>query len=410
MSQTVYLPSGNSVVKFDAVTGTYQGLLGAGFFPSGTTAAVAQSPVDGYLYVASNASGAGILRFDPYTGAYAGILGAGFVGTADDLCFGADGTLYVANFTSPAPNILRFNPITGEYRGLFASGFYGAGLASITAIDDTIYVSENSSIYRFDGPTGTYQGLFGNGFVQGARGIASDESRIYAGRNSTQAVTRFVASTGEYRGLVAAGWANSVLGIDVYGTDMMLIRSTFLSGGQGVMRFERSTGTYKGLLGANFNLSGAGIAVEQPALVSGTLTLQDYSGGPRLVLWEVVDGSGNVLDSGTIGPTTGGAFSFRTYARGTFDVKLKASHWLKRANTAVNIARGGASGLSFSLLNGDVNNDNEVGPADFSLLSAAFGSFLGDPNYDAEADLNGDEEVGPADFAILAANFGEFGD
>lgn len=55
---------------------------------------------------------------------------------------------------------------------------------------------------------------------------------------------------------------------------------------------------------------------------------------------------------------------------------------------------------------GDINGDNEVGPADFSLLAAAFGSFVGDPNYNAAADINGDEEVGPADFAILSANFG----
>lgn len=57
-------------------------------------------------------------------------------------------------------------------------------------------------------------------------------------------------------------------------------------------------------------------------------------------------------------------------------------------------------------LPGDINSDDEVGPADFALLAAAFGSFVGDPNYDANADLNGDGEVGPADFAILSANFG----
>lgn len=57
-------------------------------------------------------------------------------------------------------------------------------------------------------------------------------------------------------------------------------------------------------------------------------------------------------------------------------------------------------------LPGDVNGDGEVGPADFTLLSAAFGSSLGDPNYNVDADLNKDDEVGPADFTILSQNFG----
>lgn len=66
--------------------------------------------------------------------------------------------------------------------------------------------------------------------------------------------------------------------------------------------------------------------------------------------------------------------------------------------------------LTVDLINGDVNNDNEVGPGDFTLLSAAFGTSLGDAGYNAAADLNGDDEVGPADFTILSASFGQTGD
>lgn len=62
------------------------------------------------------------------------------------------------------------------------------------------------------------------------------------------------------------------------------------------------------------------------------------------------------------------------------------------------------------LIPGDVNQDNEIGPADFALLSSAFGSFTGDANFLEAADLNRDGEVGPADFALLSANFGAIGD
>ncbi len=57
-------------------------------------------------------------------------------------------------------------------------------------------------------------------------------------------------------------------------------------------------------------------------------------------------------------------------------------------------------------LSADVNRDGEVGPADFALLALAFGSFLGDANYNPNADANLDGEVGPEDFALLAAQFG----
>ena len=66
--------------------------------------------------------------------------------------------------------------------------------------------------------------------------------------------------------------------------------------------------------------------------------------------------------------------------------------------------------MTFSLINGDIDGDNEVGPGDFGILSSAFGSVDGDPNWDPEADLDGDGEVGPSDFGILSANFGLSGD
>ncbi|MBX7135426.1 MAG: hypothetical protein K1X67_22385 [Fimbriimonadaceae bacterium] len=66
--------------------------------------------------------------------------------------------------------------------------------------------------------------------------------------------------------------------------------------------------------------------------------------------------------------------------------------------------------LDFSLTNGDVDGDNEVGIGDYAQLSYAYGSGPGDLNYIEEADLNGDESVDIADYAILSANYGEVGD
>lgn len=147
--------------------------------------------------------------------------------------------------------------------------------------------------------------------------------------------------------------------------------------------------------------------------VTGTVDLQNWNPSPAgsIASFEILDSNSNVVDSDTATLGAGGAFSFGTsVSPGTYTVTAKASHWLKKAIFNVSITTSGASGLAFSLKNGDVNNDNEVGPADFTIMSAAFGTMLGDPLYNASADLNGDDEVGPADFTILSTNFGEQGD
>ena len=65
---------------------------------------------------------------------------------------------------------------------------------------------------------------------------------------------------------------------------------------------------------------------------------------------------------------------------------------------------------AMSLVNGDVDSDNEVSLGDYSLLASAFGSDPSSANWDASADLNGDEEVNIGDYSILATNFGQIGD
>lgn len=59
------------------------------------------------------------------------------------------------------------------------------------------------------------------------------------------------------------------------------------------------------------------------------------------------------------------------------------------------------------LIPGDINSDGAVNYLDLALLGRAYGSRLGDPNYDPAADLNGDGVVDYLDLAILAANYGK---
>lgn len=105
------------------------------------------------------------------------------------------------------------------------------------------------------------------------------------------------------------------------------------------------------------------------------------------------------------------AFSFpASLATGTYDMTAKSSHWLRKKVGSVVVNEDGTTGLAFILLNGDIDDDNEVTIGDYSQLSVAFGSEPGDPNWNPEADLNGDDGVDIGDFAILSQNFGEVGD
>jgi len=64
---------------------------------------------------------------------------------------------------------------------------------------------------------------------------------------------------------------------------------------------------------------------------------------------------------------------------------------------------------AFVSILGDINGDGTVDIFDVVILAAAFGSRLGDPNWDSRADLNGDNDVDIFDAVILALNFGKAG-
>jgi parallel beta-helix repeat protein len=56
---------------------------------------------------------------------------------------------------------------------------------------------------------------------------------------------------------------------------------------------------------------------------------------------------------------------------------------------------------------GDINGDYKVDHKDLLWLASAYGSEVGDPNYNPEADLNNDGKIDHKDLLILAANYGK---
>jgi hypothetical protein len=150
--------------------------------------------------------------------------------------------------------------------------------------------------------------------------------------------------------------------------------------------------------------------VQRTYSISGQVTLEDFSGDVTRVPVEVeLRKEGNVVQREMLSLDATGGYTLRDVAPGTYDLAFKASHWLRQVRT-VEVVSSDVVGVSVSLVNGDIDGDNEVTLFDFGALVAAFGSMPGDSNWNPDADLDGDDEVTLFDFGILVRNFGQMGD
>ena len=70
----------------------------------------------------------------------------------------------------------------------------------------------------------------------------------------------------------------------------------------------------------------------------------------------------------------------------------------------------GISGLQVTLINGDVNGDNNINLADLNAISAAWRSTPGSAKWNPNADLNGDKAINLADWNIVSKNWRKTGD
>ncbi|HTQ11322.1 MAG TPA: dockerin type I domain-containing protein [Fimbriimonadaceae bacterium] len=152
-------------------------------------------------------------------------------------------------------------------------------------------------------------------------------------------------------------------------------------------------------------------------IVSGHIDLQDYVAsavaGTQVTVEIRNAGSTTPIDSQVVTLDASGNFSFNAHViipPADYDISAKGSHWLRRTLTNLPLGITGFAGLSFSLINGDINGDNHVTLGDFGKLKLAYGSVPGAPSWNPNADLNGNGSVGLSDFGILKKNFGQDGD
>jgi hypothetical protein len=101
-------------------------------------------------------------------------------------------------------------------------------------------------------------------------------------------------------------------------------------------------------------------------------------------------------------PDALGAVTVNTTSRGLYNIIIDSATHLQKVISNVDIRDIGSYNLSASLINGDVDGDGEVGPGDFEIVVANFGT----SEVPELGDLDRDGEVGPSDFEIVVANFG----
>ena len=148
--------------------------------------------------------------------------------------------------------------------------------------------------------------------------------------------------------------------------------------------------------------------------LSGTVSLQGLTAGnlAQPVVFTLTptgtNTSGLITQTLTLAPADG-AFTLTRVPAGTYTLGIKGGQWLRK-NTPVDTTGGNVSGLSVSLLAGDINGDNQVDTADLAVLQKAYGSSPASSNWDPRTDLNGDGNINLADFFILRSNNGKIGD
>lgn len=155
------------------------------------------------------------------------------------------------------------------------------------------------------------------------------------------------------------------------------------------------------------------VSVEIPAQRSLQLRVRwrDWVGGSVPVQVEVLRPDGTVAKRYTLSPDDSGTTSLPrddSLPPGWYDVRVKSAHWLSARLRQVFLPTTGTAEVS--LVNGDIDGDNEVTFFDFGILVNAFGSVQGQSGWNADADLDGDGEVSLFDFGILVRSFGLTGE
>lgn len=144
--------------------------------------------------------------------------------------------------------------------------------------------------------------------------------------------------------------------------------------------------------------------------ILGSVSLSGYIAdlSPRNWTYSIKTLDGDIVSAGALTVDSAGAFAIQLTSVPAQDyvMSLDVVGGLRR-NRLVSINAGDNPLGQTILPNGDINDDGSVDLLDYFILSEAYNSEVGNPNYQESADLNGDASVDLLDYFILSEYFGE---
>ena len=167
-----------------------------------------------------------------------------------------------------------------------------------------------------------------------------------------------------------------------YGEDMLEALSMAICHAGSLLGMSPYASTINGLnVAGNFGFPALVIPPRHP-IVSGTVQMELCNDPAQNITFEfrTRDGKPPTIIHQVLTPVSAdtGSFSIPGVPNGTYDVAIKAFCWLRRVIPGVVVAGADVSGLSVSLIGGDINNDNIVDSTDFGGLIGDYG-LRGDP-------------------------------
>lgn len=128
------------------------------------------------------------------------------------------------------------------------------------------------------------------------------------------------------------------------------------------------------------------------------------SSNPKFLLSFTVDlpSSGEYSNISLAGLTTGNRYT--ALLKGSAQIATASAFIMSPTVSNLN------SNQAINMLSGDLNDDNTINSADYSIAQKALGSTSKSANWNENADLNKDGVVNTLDLAIIIKNFGKTGD
>jgi sugar lactone lactonase YvrE len=189
-----------------------------------------------------------------------------------------------------------------------------------------------------------------------------------------------------------------------------------IGGGGTNVNFLSGTGVFYQGNSLPIFTSNGNVQIQEAISLKGRVTLQGRGNPPDsrwnnfpLALTLYAPGGASPVGNYTANTDTSGYFTVTGITQGTYDAKVKNAHTLsiKKNNVAVPT---GSTAVDFgTMLEGDANNDDNIGGGDYSILATAYGKCSGQSGWDSRADFNGSGCIEGADYSLLANNYGRHG-